>query len=1608
MIKRALVIFCLLGLLVIPADNRNNLLSASPETCPVATTQSFKAYCGSAVLKEAFVNLGVKGGLQENLIQKLDSSADQKMGFNSLYEIKGAAKEAGLHTLTVETDLASLKTLTQHAQVITNITGNRHFCVVEDVSEEEVLVYIPGLNYEYPKMTLEEFGGYWDKVVLLVSREEIDLEKSNLSFKYASDEKTKEIIGAQGCGNTSGCGFEKENANGDIVRTNVYNGANGNSNPTTDEPVNISNGNLFLEISDLNIPTQGLPLELTRFYNAEIVSEVTGWLPEPGAGSWVIEDGEYSGQGDRSTSDLIADDFTLELDMQTIQPGSYHSWETAWVNIRYQENSSDPRKVRNGYYFLIHTNGKIELAKWKGGRQYWLFNKNSGYSATNKNRIRIEAYGANIKVYINGNLEIDYTDSNPVLESGRIALQSYFSHAHFDNLQITAADGSNYAYDFNTDDNEFIFGYGWTHSYNWRLIEYPTHITVIEPNNLKQMYLPLADGTFQPIPFENYKELTRNTSGWSLRSKYGIHYRFDISGRLTYIEDRNSNRTTLNYSNVGGNILLASVSEPSGRQITFSYGANNQVERVIDPAGTILQYFYDAAGHLTAVIDRNGNQTLYDYGPLTHNLTQLTDPEGKAFIYTYLYNDRVNDQTDPFGQKTTFDYLWDTTHVIADNGNIYKYNFDDNRFLQSITNPQNRMERTINDETGNPIDYYDRNGNHTKYTYDDSGNRTGIYDANRRWTTFSYESDYNQVTGITDARGNQTAFSYDQKGNLIQSVDAGGGVVNYNYDSQGQLIQVEDARSNITTFSYDTYGNLLSKTDVQNNTTTYAYDILGRLESVTDPLGNSTGYIYDPNGNLSSVEDNVGNITGYTYTPLDKLSTVTDPQGKATLYRYDCFGNLLEVADALGNVTSYTYSTIYQMHMDRAFLKTITDPKGNTTNYKYSSTGRLIEAADASGEKYTFGYDYQGNLSWRRDARGLVTQYYYDRLNRMIKIRYPEGYRYFTFDAVGNLTQTRDATGIVDYTYDNLNRLATKSHPGGVDFAYGYDFNHNRISFSITNYGTIFYTYDSLDRLTNISQPGNSSAEFSYDALSRRTQLRYPNGSVANYTYDALNRLRQLSNLDSSQNTISSFTYSYDDLSRRTQISSLRGNEATEAIYKYDPTGQLTSEGLNNSQGQSLLEYFYDRAGNRTKFIEDGSTISYTYNNLNQLTQKGGGAQSKVIQVAGTVADSTPIQSLSVNGSPAVLNQNSFTADLLLTPGANSILAEAVDSVGRSGSHQINVTYSPQGSASDIVNYFYEANGNLLQKRNGQMNETETFVYDWENRLKIFSGPDDGSTYTYNILGQRKTKNASGHLTTYYYDGDEVAIEKINGTTIYYIHGPRIDEIISDSRGYSYHVDGLGSVVNLTDANGNEAASYSYDAFGNLTSSTGSVANPWLYTGRYLDSESGLYYYRNRYYDPRVGRFISRDPSLILSGLASVIPYLLPQQLGNPQELNKYLYCINNPVNLRDPWGLEGGKNKPWWLVVGGVTLATPIPGDEIVFWTGTGIVITVYTIYQIGKSDGIKTEAGYVNNKILRYEGAKMGLEPPEPPQGWRKWGKFIANILKLLKQVEERFLGQ
>jgi len=157
----------------------------------------------------------------------------------------------------------------------------------------------------------------------------------------------------------------------------------------------------------------------------------------------------------------------------------------------------------------------------------------------------------------------------------------------------------------------------------------------------------------------------------------------------------------------------------------------------------------------------------------------------------------------------------------------------------------------------------------------------------------------------------------------------------------------------------------------------------------------------------------------------------------------------------------------------------------------------------------------------------------------------------------------------------------------------------------------------------------------------------------------------------------------------------------------------------------------------------------------------------------------------------------------------------------------------------------------------------------------------------------------NGVITRYLYDNEDIIFE-VDGTGAthaVYLHGPGIDEPLAGTlRGeigfnrFIYHADGLGSITTLTDLNGVPAQTYTYDSFGQIVDQTGTAPNPYTYTGRELDPETGLYYYRARYYNPTTGRFLQQDP--------------IGSLLQAPISLNSYPYVSNNPIKYIDPVGL--------------------------------------------------------------------------------------------------------
>jgi RHS repeat-associated protein len=223
-------------------------------------------------------------------------------------------------------------------------------------------------------------------------------------------------------------------------------------------------------------------------------------------------------------------------------------------------------------------------------------------------------------------------------------------------------------------------------------------------------------------------------------------------------------------------------------------------------------------------------------------------------------------------------------------------------------------------------------------------------------------------------------------------------------------------------------------------------------------------------------------------------------------------------------------------------------------------------------------------------------------------------------------------------------------------------------------------------------------------------------------------------------------------------------------------------------------------------------------------------------------------------------------------------------------------------TAREGVTYCYDANGNTLSKASGASTCSTgggggggvdpSYAWDFENRLVGVALPASGGSISmkYDPFGRRIYKNAPAGTTIYVYDGNN-SIEELSGTGALqerYTYGPGIDEPLVGQRQpkiFYYEADGLGSITSLTDPTGAVAATYTYDSFGFLTNSTGSATNWFRYTARQFDSDTALYNYRARYYDPTTGRFLSEDPARFDAGI------------------NFYSYALNSPISWKDPSG---------------------------------------------------------------------------------------------------------
>jgi RHS repeat-associated protein len=770
----------------------------------------------------------------------------------------------------------------------------------------------------------------------------------------------------------------------------------------------------------------------------------------------------------------------------------------------------------------------------------------------------------------------------------------------------------------------------------------------------------------------------------------------------------------------------------------------------------------------------------------------------------------------------------------------------------------------------------------------DSLSHVSSYTSEMRGGAWYYSGSTGAGCSSCTVHGN-LSDSLDAAGNALSHTDELGHVTSYTYDAAGNLTsqsQPLDGSTTVqTSYTYNSFGEPLTVSDPLGNVTTNTYDANGNLLTVTTPSpdggttpGSVTQFAYDAKGQLTQITDPLGNPTTLTYTPAGLIATIKDAQHNLTTYGYDPHGNRTSIIDALTNQTTFSYDAGDRLktitYPDQTFVSfgydtrgrrtSVTDQNGKVTSYAYDDADRLVSVTDAQTPPgiTQYAYDTENNLVSITDANNHTTSFSYDAFGRVTQTAFSstltESYLY---DAAGNLTSKTDRNNnSILYVYDALNRLTHKGYPDSTGVDYVYDL-AGKIKQVTDPTGTYSMAYDNMGRLIGATTqysflPGRTYTNaYTYDAASNRTGFTAPDGSTDTYGYDTLNRLTTLTDSGAGQ-----FGFSYDGLSRRTQLTRPNG---VNTNYGYDSVSNLQSIlhnlGVNTLDGST---YTYDAAHNRNSMTNqlNSAVSNFAYDNIYQLTGVTGAApESYTYDAVGNRLSSASVATYTYNSS------NEMTSAVSAT-------------------------------------YTYDNNGNTLTKTDGS--GTTTYTWDFENHLTSVQQPSQPLlTFRYDPLGRRVQKGSS----VYSYEGMNLVEETDAGgnLTARYVFGQGVDEPVAAYRGVwkYYQADVLGSITSLTTASGTASDRFVYSSFGNLISSTGSFTQPFGYTGREYDSESGLYFDRARYYDPSVGRFLSEDAA----GFA----------VGS----NFYPYVWNNPAKFRDPSGMNPLQGVLPWLGGAGGTL---------------------------------------------------------------------------------------
>lgn len=1000
----------------------------------------------------------------------------------------------------------------------------------------------------------------------------------------------------------------------------------------------------------------------------------------------------------------------------------------------------------------------------------------------------------------------------------------------------------------------------------------------------------------------------------------------------------------------------------------WEHDSRGRVKKEINAIGDVLERSFD--GNDNIIEEKYPNQRLeviHTYNLFNKRTSTTEKGDGISLTTTYTFDELGNctSKVDPFDQVTYYQY-------------------DEFSRLKHVLNPSTSDPQGVLYST------------QILKKYDIAGNV--IEEENQYAKTVKTYNAYGKPLFIQHPDGTQETYEYALDGTLKKSRAANGLITIYENDCFGRTIRktIKDKEDLIETSIYDAF-HLRSTTDPIGLTTYYEYDGAGRLISIRKE-DHLTQYEYDPLGrryktiDWYGAEENAYRVKTEIFDNLNRLIEEKIEDGKSStasvhcIYRYDPAGNIFQVTrdtpeglsttekkyNAFKQVTKITdplgYETVFTYDYSGKFLKvTQTDHLGlrTITTMNAMSKPWIIEKIDLNGKTLSrkeMFYNGIGDCCYIREMvtspnaseRYVNTCLEYDEMHRLRNLyeahKDPkQKHTEFVYNSFGQKEKVikPDGTQLL-HTYDALGRLKTfRASDGSFSYEYTYDKKGNPISVvdKVNNMENL-RTYDDLGHVKQEVLGNGLELNYRYDRMDRPIHVTLPDKSVIGYGYDALH-LSTVQRMAPDNSVRYTHEYTAYDSFGNPAILHLSGN-AGSVNSKYDLLGRV-----KQSQAPGWSEALsYDAVGNlfSADTLSGGTLIpsQYKYDDTYQLKSETGMATH-------TYECDSLYNCLNKDGKTRTLN----ALNQLLTHG-------------------------------DAV-YTYDTNGNLIESNT--LGKITTYTWDAQDRLLSVDEGNSKYCYIYDAFNRRLKKQAYEKVendwrptisTNYIYQGQN-EIGSVGQTMELRILG--VGKGAEIGAAVAIEIDGQaavpihdhnGNVVMLLDMDtGSVIESYRYSAFGeekiidqNGNDLLNSVfKNPWRFSSKRIDDETGFVYFGRRYYDPGTCRWVSPDPLSFE---------------GGP---NLYAYVMNSPLTHIDLYGLRGIMSRPSgdpWRWSDGLGAHPVIKGVSKLLSSVPLMKTLGSIVYQVGShflplpvmETALKSMVGFASGESLSWKPERSHIE--------------------------------